>query len=580
VKAGAPEELPIGILTFAGFRLDPSRAELTRAGVAVPLRPKAFALLSYLTGHAGRILSKRELLVNVWPDVVVTDDSLSQCVVELRAALGDSDQDIVKTVPRMGYRFDAAVQLEPAPAAATPPPEAAATLTAPRPERPRSAPLIAACAVLVCAISFGTAAMKSQTRPGIEASLAAGRSLAVIPFVDLSEPKAAYFAAGVTQEVITDLGRLDDALLVAAGDAYPLTASGSVDVRRVARELGVRHVLTGSVQRDGDRVRVHARLSRTDTGALEWSDRFEYEHVADWHWRGDISQRVAAALDDRLLEGAINATRHEVRSGEAIDEWMRGAYLAKRFTTHAELLRARRHFEQAIAADPQSTNALSGLAGTYIEEVVYRWATDRKRTLEAAKVYGRRAMAIDPNHQQALRALGNAHMFDADFDEAMGLFTRALQVNPNTAFAQRDMASVLMFTGRFDEALPYARASLRLAPLDLNNVWKSHAILGQSLLALGHDDEAREELRRAVDAGPAMANNHFMMAGIEAQRGDLAAARRYLADALRLRPGTTIASMRANASSPHPAYVANLERFRDGLRLVGLPEGAAEVAAR
>lgn len=568
MKVGAPETLPAGSLTFAGFRLDPSRAELTRAGIGVALRPKALALLSYFANHPGRVLSKHELLANVWPDVVVTDDSLSQCVVELRSALGDADQGIVKTVPRMGYRFDATVEpaLPPAPAAHAPP--AARAL----PEHRRFGLLITACAVALCAVLIGPAAMRpTAALPSIEALLSAGRSLAVIPFVNLGEPSADYFAAGITQEIVTALGRLEDATLVAVGDAYPAGVTGAVDVGRVGRELGVRHVLTGSVQREGERVRIHTRLTRTDTGALEWSDRFEYEHVANWHWQGDISQRVAAALDDRLLDGAINATRHEVRSGEGIDEWMRGVYLARRFTTHAELLQVRQHFEAAIAADPKSTNALSGLAGSYVEEVVYRWATDRKRTLAAAKLYGRRAMAIDPNHQQALRAMGNAYLFDADFDEALALFTRALQVNPNTAFAQRDMASVLLFTGRFDEALPYARAALRLAPLDLNNVWKSHAIIGQALLALGHADEARDEIRRAVDAGPAMPNNHFMLAGLEARLGDLPAARRCLAEGLRLRPGTTIASMRANASSPHPAYVANLERFRDGLRLAGMP---------
>ncbi|MES1265007.1 MAG: hypothetical protein ABUU24_05060, partial [Variovorax sp.] len=425
--------------------------------------------------------------------------------------------------------------------------------------------------MLVAAIGLGTIALRSPSpRGGIDASLAAGRSVTVIPFVDVSEPPAPHFAEGITQEIVSELGSLQDATVVASAASAPASIA-AVDVTALGRQLGVRHVLTGTVRRAGEQVEIHVQLTRTDTGALEWSQRFDYPAAAAWNWRADISQRVAARLDSKLLEGSVRAAWYGAPSGTATDEWMRGAYLMRHFTTRADLLQARQHFEAALAADPRSVNALGGVAGTYVEETVHHWSTDRKDALEKARQYGQRAMAIDPNHPEALRVLGNAYMFDSEFDLAYPLFAKQLQVAPNSAGAHRNMASVLLFTGRFAEAQPYARNALRLDPLGTANVWKSHAILAQTLMAQRHAGEAIDELRLAQAAAPDVSGIRYLIVAAEAQGGHLEQARRDLADLTRINPNVTVASVRANASSHHPQYLAGMQWMYDGLTLAGLP---------
>ena len=178
----------------------------------------------------------------------------------------------------------------------------------------------------------------------IDAELALRRSIAVMPFTDLSEPKAPHFAEGIMVELITDLGRLRDSLVIASPSSALLGSSADVDVRRVGRELKVRHVLTGSARRDGDRVKLTAQLTRTDTGALLWTERFDYADVASWNWRRDISQRIAATLDIKVDLAMIDQAVQMPRSSAAIDHWMRGAHLLRHFTTRAELQRGTRAF--------------------------------------------------------------------------------------------------------------------------------------------------------------------------------------------------------------------------------------------
>ena len=206
-------------LHFGTFLLDLDRAELHRDGALLALRPKAFALLSYLARHPQRILAKDELLGAVWPDVVVTDDSVSQCVSELRAVLDDRDGSLIKTVPRRGYLFDAAVRAEVVPSA-----DVAPEADAQRPPSPsrhaapgrRRLPAIVAAALAGVTVALAAVASwvfeRSATPMRIDAELALRRSIAVMPFTDLSDPKAPHFAEGIMVELITDLGRLRDAL--------------------------------------------------------------------------------------------------------------------------------------------------------------------------------------------------------------------------------------------------------------------------------------------------------------------------------------------------------------------------------
>jgi DNA-binding winged helix-turn-helix (wHTH) protein/TolB-like protein/Flp pilus assembly protein TadD len=573
-------------LLFGAFVLDLDRAELRRDGALLSLRPKAFALLSYLARHPQRVLAKDELLGAVWPDVVVTDDSVSQCVSELRAALGDRDASLIKTVSRRGYLLDAAVRTEAAPTAgpvsadAAPPSQVSTPTASPAAEVPRAGrrrPRVAAAvaSLVVVAAVAGWALYRPLAPVRIDAAVAERRSLAVMPFADLSDPPAPHVAQAVDIDLTTDLGRLADTRVMARASAAALGTSANVDIKRVGRELDVRHVVTGSVKRDGQRLHITVQLARADTGALLWTERFDYVSAADWLTQRDVSGRIANLLDARLGDAAREEARRAPPNDKALDHWMRGSYILSRMKTKAELLQARSEFEAALAAQPDSSRALSGLAATHVCESLYHWAEDRNATLETAERLARRALEIDPQDQRAMMMLSNALNFNGRLEEAMVVTRRQLVANPNDADSNRDLAAVLYFSGRWEETLRQLEIPLKLNPLDPTNVWKIHSIAANSLIALRRYDEAIEHARRAGDSPH---GGHLHLAAAEALRGNLVAARQHAAEALKRQPNFTINRQRASRGSTEPAFVAGIEHYFEGLRQAGLPEGV--VASR
>jgi DNA-binding winged helix-turn-helix (wHTH) protein/TolB-like protein/Tfp pilus assembly protein PilF len=587
-RASAAADADVSVLRFDGMEFDLLRGELRgRNGAPIVLRPKAELLLRAFLYAPGRLLAREELMDVVWPSTVVTDDSLVQCVGELRAALGDRSQQLIRTVPRRGYRFDAKVERVDAPAtiAATLDVEASSPVPAtaaapPAAERARWPRWLAASGAGALLLMVGAASVGVlHTRGGIDAELASRRSLAVMPFADLGEPASPYLAEGITQEILTDLGRLPDALIVAGGAPVPGARTVAGDVRRYGREFGVQHVLLGSARRDGERIEVIVQMARTDNGALLWSERFDYDHPTDWNWVRDVSRRVAASLDLKLGEAALDAVHRDARNGTAIDEWMRGAYLMRRVGSRDDLLEARRHFEAAVAADPQSVNALAGLAGTHLSEVVHRWSPGRLESIAAARELASRAIARDPNHELALSILGGAAAFGGEFDTALDYYRRELQRNPSSYHAHRDMASLMYFMVRLDEVQPHAEMALRLGPMDPENVAISYSILGFSQMLRGRDEEAYRSLRLSVEATRSFPGPRLGLIAAAALSGRTEEAHRLAAEFMRERPDLTIAGLWRAGLINSAAFSAAHARYKEGLRLAGVPEGTPTLAA-
>ena len=488
---------------FGTFVLDHERGELSIGGRPTPLRPKTFALLAYLADRAGRAVSKQELLDALWPGLVVTEDSLTQAVSELRCAIGDRDQKLIRTLPRRGYLFDAeaaGAMAAAAPNGASPGGKPTAVPPARRPGH--RLPAILASAVVVAALLALVAWQNRGAAPDIGAELAERRSVAVMPFTDLSEPKAPHVAYAVDHALTTNLGRLGDIKVIARESSAALGTSDAVDPQRAGRELAVRHLLTGSVRLDGPRLAISVRLLRTDTGALLWSDRFDYPSMADWTTQADMLARVAnelhGAVNKSILEQAVRSPLNR----EAVDHWMRGRYLLATLTKHEQALEARRHFEAALAAQPQSVLALTGLAFTHLNEVIFRWSKEPKQSIATAKALARQALDVDPNDQSALKALSGAQMFAGENDDSMSTVRRLLELNPNDAHSNRDLAANLYFMGRWDEALRQLDVAERLNPLDASHMSKVHGMATIALIALRRHDEAVDRARRAAATSP------------------------------------------------------------------------------
>jgi DNA-binding winged helix-turn-helix (wHTH) protein/TolB-like protein len=573
--------------SFGPFVLDADRAELRRDGVPVALRPKTHALLAHLVDHAGVVVPKQELIDAVWPGLVVTDDSLTQAISELRAALGDRDQKLIRTLPRRGYLLDVAAD-RPAPDAVPAPMSAPtpATLPAQLPATPAPPAdrlprwivpgIAAACgAAAIGLLVIGLAQMPAPP-VRLEAELAARQSVAVLPFTDLSEPKAPHLVSAVEVDLITELGRLEALNLISSESTAALAASAGLDARRIGRDFDVRHVLRGSVRREGDGLVVTVQLARTDTGALLWTDRFEYPSLADWSGRGDIAARVAGVLETKVSGAVIEqARRRPPQDNAAVDHWLHGSHLMRNLKTREELMKVRSHLEAALALQPDSVLALAGMGGTHVREVMYRWSKDPPASLATAKALARQALGIDPYNLFALKVLSGAQQFGGELEDAMSTVRRQLELSPRDAHSHRDVAAILQQMGRWDEALRAVDVARRLNPLDHVHLWRCHSIRARVLVVLRRYDEAMQAARLSASYDPAIVTPYLHLAAAEAHRGNLDEAQRHVAEVLRRQPDTTIAKVAASLRSSYPAFNAGMAHYYEGLRLAGLPDGGA-----
>lgn len=520
-------------LQFGPFTLDAERGALMRDGAEVKLRRKTLALLAHLASRAGQVVSKQELMDELWPGLVVTDDSLTQAISELRSALDDRAQQLIHTVARRGYRFDA----------------------------PLAAPATAAAVA-----------------PGIDAALAAEHSIAVMPFADLSEPPAPHLAEAIEIDITTDLGRIGGLTVMARGSTATLAAgvsSAELDPRFIGRELGVRHVLAGSVARQGARIALTVQLVRTDSGALLWAERFEFPTLAAWHGRSEICGRIAACLGTKVQESALASALARVHDDEALEHCMRGMHLLQRVSQPDELARACLHFEAALAREPCSTQALAGMAKAHMVGVLRRWTLERASTLAKSKACARAALQIDPDHADALKALAAALDLDGQLDEAEIVTQRLLAARPHDADAHHELAGICYLSGRFEEAVRRAEFALRLNPLDRKHQRDCHAIAANALIALERDSEAEAHAHASGLADPS--HTPFLaLAALAALRGDLERAHAQLAQARRQWPEvSSIAALKSTRGGRQPAYFKGMERYFQGLRLAGLPEDEA-----
>jgi TolB-like protein/DNA-binding winged helix-turn-helix (wHTH) protein len=603
---------------FGSFLLERAQERVLRSdGTPLALTPRLFSALLFFVEHPGELLDKASIMDTVWPGLVVEENNLNQVVWGLRRSLGDDAHGsrFIETVPRRGFRFVAAVAVLPADGAWPPPEEPVARKesASPRdpapaistpsadalPPDPKTAPGVPIvtrvgppagrwsrhwrAVALVSAAGAGTllalTLFSRSTPPSIEAELADRRSIAVMPFTDLSNPKAAHVAYAVDHELTMDLGRLHNIRVIPRESSAVLGTSDTLDPKRVGRELGVQQVLAGSVRQEGDRLSVTVRLLRTDTGALIWSDRFDYSSVADWAAQHNILATVGNLLDTKVQQSMLERAAQSPPSSAAVDRWMRGTYAMTTLTTREQLVVGRGHFEAALAAQPDSAPALAGLAYTHLREVQRRWSADPKQSLAMAKSLARRALGANPDDQMALLMLTAALNFTGELDEAMTTTRRLLQLNPNNAGANRELAIGFYFQGRWEDALRQIDIAERLNPLDAANMTALHDTAGTALVALHRYDEAVERARRGAATNPSGLVPLIVAASAEAHRNNLAAARQHAAEILKRQPGYWVGRDRASRGSTAPAYLTGMDHVGEGLKLAGVPGAPPSPAA-
>lgn len=517
-----------GRLRFGVFELDLRSGELRKHGLRVRLQEQPFQVLAMLLENHGEVVTREELQKKLWPaDTFVDfDHGLNKAINKIREALSDSAESprFVETVSRRGYRFLAEIKVgdaapvrspelatEPHPTAETSDrPDVAEKLAMPKRLLPSLARKISAFALLLLMASVAAWKLHSWNRPSPVI-----RSLAVLPLESLSSDASQdYFADGMTDELISDLGQIS-ALRVISRTSVMAYKHARKPLPQIARELNVDAVVEGTVLRSGDQVRITAQLIEASADKHLWSQSYEGE-LRDTL---ALQSRVARAIADQIQislnpreQAALKSAK--VVNPEAYVSYLKGRYFWNKRTAD-NLKVALAYFNQAIDEDPAYAQAYSGSADTYALLGDWQYAVmTPKEALPKAKAAAIKALELDS-------ALGEAHNslafcldgFDWDFNSAGKEFLRAIELNPGYATAHHWYAWHLALLHRYDEALAEMRKAENLDPLSL----VINADLAE-LLALAHSyDESILQSRKTIEMDPnfGLAHNHLGQAYLQ-----------------------------------------------------------------
>jgi TolB-like protein/Tfp pilus assembly protein PilF len=442
-------------VSFGPFRFEPASGRLWAGKDEVRLTPKAAAVLSELLARAGEPVSKEALFASVWPNVVVSDDSLVSCIQELRKALSDDPKQprFIETRHRRGYRF---------------------------------------LADLATAEDHGVAPAL------VEASPASGKpTLAVLPFDNLSnDPNQEYFVDGITEDIITALSKHRSLLVIARGSTFAFKGQG-VDVRRMRTELGADYVVEGSVGKVGRRVRIRTRLVETEAGRCVWAEQYDRELEDIFDLQDEIVATIAGRIEPEV--GSAERTRAESKSPQALHAWDLFQLGMKRFykSTPEDNVEAQRLFRRAIEMDPSFAQAYASLSYAIVLAMIYFDADEKANKLDEAIDIARKAVELDERDAFAHFACGRALLARKEYRESLAELESALALNPNLAVVYCGLADSLAYEGRFTEAIPYFEKAINLSPHDPQR-WAFYSYRALAHVLAGEFEQAFEWAQRAT----------------------------------------------------------------------------------
>jgi adenylate cyclase len=515
------------ISLFEGFRLDRRSGVLFRRdqqGVFTPITigRRALDILGVLVERPGDLVTRAEIIDAVWPGTAVEDSNLNVQVAALRRILDDgrAEGSCIQTVPGRGYRFVAPVtRVKPA--------APAHVLVAPR------------------------------------------LSIVVLPFTNLSDDRdQQYFADGITEDLTTDLSRLANMFVISCNTAFTYR-NKPIDTKQIGRELGVRYVLEGSVQRSGTQVRVTAQLIDADTAAHLWAERFDRDTADLFALQDEITSRIAVALNLELVDAeAARPAEHP----DALDCILRGRHGTP--PTRENYAEAISWFERALALDPRSVEAQSLLAYQLAGRVLDNMTDSAAADIARAKTLAEQALAASPRSPLAHFAKGNVLRAQNLFQEAIPEYETVLSLNRNWVTAIAALGWCKFLAGSIEEAIPAQEQAIRLSPHD-HNIGNWYSRTGLIHLLQSRTDEAILWLERARGANPLHPVSHAHLASAYALRGETERAAAELAEARRLSDGrfSSIACLKAAQYFGVPKVRALYEAtYFAGLRQAGMPE--------
>lgn len=520
---------------FGDCELDTARHELRRAGRLQVLEPQVLSVLLLLLENRDRVVTKSEIFDEVWDGRFVSDSALSSRIKTARQAIGDDgrQQALIRTIHRRGFRFVGEVSFGQA----------------------------------VTALDGAAAARRDTLAPEQPAlALPSKPSIAVLPFETLGDGEGRpILADGLTQDVITRLGRARWLFVIARGSAFRFRGLAS-DPPAAAARLGVRYVAHGAIQFAGKRIRVNVALSDASQRSEIWAECYD-RHLDDiFAVQDEMAEAIAGAIEAGIEQSEQQRAR--LKPAESLDAWgayHRGCWHMYRFTgAHGE--HAERFFKRSVELDPNAPRTFAGLSFIHWQRAFLDLTRDREGEIRRALDHARHAILLDPRDPQAHWALGRCHELLGEEDEALRELEAAVALNPSSAINQYALSRSLMIAGDCAASLEAVSRAERLSPYD-PMAFAMLSVRSMNLTLLDQHEEAAALACRAAR----QPNAHYHMLATAACTQFLAerdaAARDYVARLKAVRPDYGIADYLRAFPYRRPEHVA---KTRDALMALGL----------
>lgn len=507
---------------FEDYVLDTDRRELRRGADLVSLEPKVFDLLAYLVGNRERVVGRDDMIAAVWGGRIVSESTMTSCINGARSAIGDSgdDQRLIKTLPRKGIRFVGEVCEE-----------------------------------------------KPSPRPGTPSGFSNKPSIAVLPFQPMgNEDELESFADGLTEDIITELSRIKGVWVIARNTMFTYKGR-AIDVRGVAKDLGVDYILEGSVRKADGRLRMTAQLIEAETGYHVWAAKIDRASTGLFELQDDFARSVVASVQTQLIVSEGKSARRKTKRSSEIGDHLARANAGLYPPTAERLRELVSSAEAVLALEPGHGEAARLLAMGLWHQAYIGFIPWDRTIADKVMSFAQRAVVAEPADEYSHWVLALAHLMAGQHDRALVSLRRALDVNPSCSLAYGSTGTVLAWAGIPDESVANNEIALRINPGDPLN---SHRYFG---LALAHYlgfryGKALEYATLLMQLRPEWWLAHVIYAATLAQSGRSAEAEAACAELLRVRPEMTVASL---DGLPF-AKADDRNHVADGLRKGGLPD--------
>jgi len=533
----APPPVPGGQHMQVGqWIVEPALNQLSAAGTTVRIEPKVMALLVYLAERPGQVVSREALLAAVWPGMIVGDDSLTQAIIKLRKALGDvpGNPAYIQTIAKRGYRLVAKVVRTQNDVGA-----AGAEEARPPVFQRKHQSLWIAGSVISVLLVMGTMAWWSSgsrmsgapevaTPPMLDAARATQPTVAVRAFDVLGDdPQATLLAQGLTADLATDLSKVAGLSVIGAA-GVPGSASSPVQPAR--------YLVSGSVQRIHDRLRLHVNLADVETGKQLWSERFDRSLPGFFAIQEELGPKILEVLPAKVSEAELRRVAQRYTRNLEAYEYFQHGQAALLVRQKAENATGREMFRQAIALDPAFARAYSGLALTYAADYRNQWTADGAAALRRASEMAETAHQMNPDIPEPYWVLAFVHVERRQHNEALQYLETAIRLYPSFADGYALMGGVNTYIGRPADTIGLLRAAMRLNP-QAGHLY--FLLLGRAYLFLGDLEQARVNLEQANARNPVNLETHVYLAALHVAAGDKGSAAWEAEEIRTLHPGFT-----------------------------------------